>query len=91
MPNQAALLEAAHNERNRFIAFAFAFAVVELVIEADEEGNILFSAGVDHGQGWHFAKPGAKLPCDGGAYGGTAIPASRTDFDPTVGRRVTAR
>lgn len=43
MPKYDARLEAAHAERNRFIAFAF--AVAEMVIEADEAGTILFSAG----------------------------------------------
>ena len=43
MPKYDARLEAAHAERNRFIAFAF--AVAEMVIEADEAGIILFSAG----------------------------------------------
>ena len=43
MTNLAAALETAHSERNRFIAFAFAFA--ELVVEANEDGDILFAAG----------------------------------------------
>ena len=61
------------------------------MIEDDAAARLMRAAGVDHGQGWHFGKPNAELPWDGGAYGGAAIPASRTDFDPTVGRRVTAR
>ncbi len=43
MANHAAALEAAQAERNRFIGFAF--AVAELVIEANQDGDILFAAG----------------------------------------------
>lgn len=43
LTNLDAALETAHAERNRFIAFAF--AVAELVIEANEDGDILFAAG----------------------------------------------
>ena len=39
----ATALETAQAERNRFIGFAF--AVAELVIEANEDGDILFAAG----------------------------------------------
>ena len=43
MTDFTATLEAAHAERNRFIAFAF--AVAELVLETNNDGDILFSAG----------------------------------------------
>jgi len=43
MTTLAAALKAAHTERNRFIAFAF--AVAELVVEINENGYILFAAG----------------------------------------------
>ena len=39
----ATALETAQAERNRFIGFAF--TVAELVIEANEDGDILFAAG----------------------------------------------
>ena len=43
MTNLTTALETAHAERNRFIAFAF--AVAELVVEINKDGDILFAAG----------------------------------------------
>ena len=61
------------------------------MVEDRAAAKLLRAAGVDHGQGWHFGKPSAELPWEGEAYGAAAKPAGRADFNPTVGRRVTAR
>jgi len=48
------------------------------------------SAGVHHGQGWHFGKPSPQLPWDQESAKAAAKPSGRDNWDPTVGRRVNA-
>jgi len=59
-------------------------------IEDAGAARLMRSAGVHHGQGWHFGKPSPQLPWDQESAKAAAKPSGPDNWDPTVGRRVNA-
>jgi EAL domain-containing protein (putative c-di-GMP-specific phosphodiesterase class I)/GGDEF domain-containing protein len=61
------------------------------MVEDNAAVRLMRASGVDHGQGWHFGKPGAELPWRTSIARSASTPVDEKNWDPTLGRRVSAR
>ncbi len=59
-------------------------------VEDDASARLLLASGVDHGQGWHFGKPDGKVPSRADIASAAAGRGNQKNWDPTVGRQVSA-